>query len=172
MHAYLISGLPGTGKTTIEHELQKLGYEVINTDNEWGYDGNIETEEPDTESGGSGPDWHKTHGWIWSSKTVHPLLSAPRDKPLFICGGSRNESKFYDLFEKIFVLRVPDAVMRERLVARGDSNTSNEPFIKRMLAFNEDAYEHAKRINGIIIETARPLADCMKEILDTVHDGR
>jgi len=170
MGYYLISGLPGTGKTTIENELKKLDYEVINTDEQWGYYGNIETEVPVDYPAHPTKEWFKTQGFIWSSKTVRPLLSHPREKPLFVCGGSRNESKFYDLFDKTFVLHVPDKVMRERLKARNDPNSSSELFISRMIEYNQGAYENAAKIGGIVIETTQPLEQVVKQILSNIHD--
>jgi len=171
MHNYLISGLPGTGKTTIENELQKLGYEVINTDDAWGYCGDIEAETSVERPAIPTKEWFKTHGWIWNSQTVRPLLQAPRGKPLFICGGSRNESKFYDLFDKIFVLHIPDDVMRQRLLARNDPLTSSELHISRMIDYNKDTYDHARRIGGILVETTEPVDQCVQQILGVVHEN-
>jgi shikimate kinase len=171
MHNYLISGLPGTGKTTIEHELQKLSYEVINTDDSWGYFGDIEAETPVERPANPTKDWFKKHGWIWNSRNIRLLLEVSHKKPLFICSGSRNENKFYDLFDRVFVLHIPDDVMRQRLLARNDPLTSSELHISRMIAYNQDAYDHARRINGIVIETTKPLDQCVQRILDVVHEN-
>lgn len=164
--------MPGTGKTTIEHELQKLGYDVINTDEEWGYYGNIETEAPVEHPVKPTAEWYKPNGYIWNSKTVRPLLSNHGDKPLFICGGSRNEAKFYDLFTKIFVLHISNELMRERLLARNDPNSSSELFMSRMVEYNKKTYEHARNIGGTIIETAQPLELSMQKILSAINDTK
>ena len=148
MNVYLLSGLPGTGKTTIQHELDKLGFDTINTDEAWGYYGNLVTEEPVEAPSEKTREWIKSNGWIWNSKVVRPILEEAHIKPLIVCGGSRNEEQFYPLFAKIFSLHVPDGVMRERLQARNGTAGTTEQFIERMVEFNQGFYERAAKKGG------------------------
>ncbi|MBC7581251.1 hypothetical protein H7097_00085 [Aeromicrobium sp.] len=168
MQVYLISGLSGTGKTTLGNALSGLGHEVIDMDSQFGYDGNVQTEDPIDMPAPPTKDWFVDNGWIWSSHALEPILKAPRDKPLFLCGGSRNESKFYSLVDTIFVLHVPDHVMRTRLMARNDPHTSSELIITRMIEFNQQTYKRALVNGGHIIETTEPIDVCVTNILERI----
>lgn len=170
MNLYLLSGLPGTGKTTIQHELDKRGYDTIDSDTAWGYYGNLETEEPVEPPLERTRDWIKKNGWIWNSKIVRPILERGYAKPLFICGGSRNEEQFYPLFTKIFSLHVPNDVMRARLEARHGAAGTTPQFIERMIEFNENFYERAEKKGGSVIETTKPLKDCVNKILSEINE--
>lgn len=169
MPTYLLSGLPGTGKTTIQHELDKLGYDTIDTDEAWGYHGHIETEEPFEIPPDASRAWFKDHGWVWNSKIVRSILEQPHEKPLFICGGSRNEEQFYHYFSKIFSLHVPDEVMRQRLEARRGAEGTTPMFIDRMVKLNKGFYQRAAKKGSMVIETTHPLAECVDIILNEVN---
>jgi broad-specificity NMP kinase len=166
---YLISGLPSTGKTSIGSSLNSLGYATLDTDSELGYYGVIDTGAAVTKPANASREWSKDHGWVWDGKKLHLALFSHGDKPLFVVGGSRDEHKYYGLFDKIFVLHIPDDVMRSRLEARGNNYVNTPLFIDRMVEFNQTAYQHAESINAVLIETTEPIDTCIEMILAAVH---
>jgi dephospho-CoA kinase len=170
MGNYLISGLSSTGKSSISHELEKLGYKVYDTDVELGFYGNFETGQPVLHPDNPSREWFKHNGWIWDGDKLKQLLRAKSDVPVFICGGSRNERKFYGLFDAIFVLHIPDEVMRDRLTARGSSKINTPLFITRMIEYNQDAYRHASSIGATVVETTEPIEACVQKVLATIHE--
>jgi broad-specificity NMP kinase len=95
---YLIEGLSGTGKTSVCNELQRRGYHAIHGDRELAYRGDPETGEP-TEGFA-----HEHH--IWHVGKVRALVANQDETVTFFCGGSRNSSKFIDIFDGVFVLEV------------------------------------------------------------------
>ena len=88
---YLIEGVSGTGKTSAFNELQRRGYHAIHGDRELAYRGDPETCEP--REGFA----HEHH--IWHVDKVRALVANQDEAVTFFCGGSRNFSKFIDLFD-------------------------------------------------------------------------
>lgn len=100
---FLITGSAGTGKSTIGDILSRCGFAVIDADElaEW------------KESPGGGDD----RLWVWDRRFIDAVHGVP-DDPLFVAGGAHNEVSLYHLFDRIFILRVDEAIVRRRLEAR------------------------------------------------------
>jgi hypothetical protein len=109
---YLIEGLSGTGKTSVCNELQRRGYHAIHGDRKLAYRGDPETGEPTDGSA------HEHH--IWHVDRVEALVANQDEAVTFFCGGSRNFSKFIDLFDGVFVLEVDLDTLNRRLDERPD----------------------------------------------------
>ena len=98
---YLIEGVSGAGKSSVCMELRRLGYQAIDGDNELAYQGDPETGAP-VSSVGAGVPAHETH--IWDVNKVKQIINNKNTEVAFFCGGSRNFSKFIDLFDGVFIL--------------------------------------------------------------------
>ncbi len=153
---YLIEGISGTGKTSACKELQRRGYHAINGDNELAYQGDPET--------GSPTDGLTHEHHIWHVDKVRALAASQDEAVIFFCGGSRNFSKFIDLFDGVFVLEVDLDTLIRRLDERpedewGGKQTERE-LIMRLHRTKEDIPK-----NGIIIDATAPIARVVDEIL-------
>ncbi len=154
---YLIEGLSATGKTSVCEEFQRRGYHAVHGDRELAYQGDPETGEP-TEEGG-----HEHH--IWNVDKVSALVADRREAVTFFCGGSRNFSKFIDLFDGVFVLQVDLATLHRRLDARpdhewGGGTPTERDLIVRWHQTNGDVPQ-----NGVAIDASAPIGDVVDEIL-------
>lgn len=94
---YLIEGVSGTGKTSVCNELQRRGYHAIHGDRELAYQGDPET---GTRTDGVTHEYH-----IWHVDKVKDLVANQDEAVTFFCGGSRNISKFLDLFDGVLSSR-------------------------------------------------------------------
>ena len=103
----MIKGLSSTGKTSVCDELQRRGHHAIHGDRELAYRGDPETG-ASTEGGG-----HEHH--IWNVDKVKALIADRNEAATFFCGGSRNFSKFINLFDGVVVLDVDLATLHQRL---------------------------------------------------------
>jgi len=120
----LLTGITGTGKTTILAELQKRGYMVVDLDAtgmcRWK---NKETNEI-TEYGPIGRDykWLTEHGWYCDTDILKKLLSCIReDKDVFVAVITENIEEVVDEFDKTFIFVADDGIIKERL----DKRTNN-----------------------------------------------
>ena len=107
---YLIEGVSGTGKTSVCNELQRRGYHAIHGDRELAYRGDPETGEPTDGFA------HEHH--IWHVDKVKAIVANQDEAVAYFCRGSRNFSKFIDIFDGVFVLEIDLDTMNRRLDER------------------------------------------------------
>ncbi|MCR8848406.1 AAA family ATPase [Rossellomorea sp. SC111] len=153
---YLIEGVSCTGKTTVCNELQRRGYQAIHGDRELAYQGDPETgEQTDTAS-------HENH--IWDVDKVKALIDN-KDEPLtFFCGGSRNFSKFIDLFDGVFVLEVDTETLNRRLDERPENEFGGKKSERELIVHLHETKEDIPK-NGMIIDATESIEHIVDEIV-------
>jgi broad-specificity NMP kinase len=153
---YLIEGVSGAGKTSVCKELQRRGYYAINGDTALAYQGDPETGTPTA---------GQVHGHhIWDVDRVKALVADQHEPMAFFCGGSRNFSKFIDLFDGVFVLEVDRDTMLRRLEKRPDDEWGGKQS-ERDLAVRLHQTREDLPNNGISIDVTAPIADVVDEIV-------
>ncbi|MBX9666038.1 MAG: hypothetical protein K2X93_00410 [Candidatus Obscuribacterales bacterium] len=153
---YLIEGVSCTGKTSVCRELLLRGYHAIHGDRELAYQGDPETGKP------TDGFTHEHH--IWHVDRVRSLVADHCSAVTFFCGGSRNFSKFVDLFDGVFILSIDRETLMRRLCRRPENVWGGKPaereLISRLHQTKEDLPE-----NGIIIDATLPLELVVDEIV-------
>jgi len=155
MKRVLLTGMSGTGKSTVINKLGELGYKVVDTD----YGGF--TIEADS---GEGPER------LWRDDLIQEVLSADDADVLFISGTSRNQVKFYPQFDHIVLLSAPAHVLVERLTTR-----TNNPYGKHSeelaetLQFQQTVEPMLRGQATLDIDTSAPLEHVMTAILEHVQ---
>lgn len=119
MGKFLVTGYPGTGKSSIAQELKKRGYAAYDTEAMQGY--------MHAESIASGKriplpspvprGWFTTTGgYNWDIPRVLSLINSHMN--IFICALADNQELLYDQFDKIFLLTLDETELEERLRLR------------------------------------------------------
>jgi hypothetical protein len=81
MTAVLITGMSGVGKSTVLAELQRRGFEAVDTDDDW-----IEVVDGEP---------------LWREGLMDALPSRPRRGPLIVAGTVANQGRFYRRFHAV-----------------------------------------------------------------------
>jgi dephospho-CoA kinase len=140
----LITGMSGTGKSTLLNELARRGHRVVDLDEGW----SIEVPTSD----GSGTEQ------LWREDRVAALLSEDEAEPLFVSGCASNQGTFYDRFDAVVLLSVPVGVLLHRLATRESNSFGKDSFERdRILRDLAEVEPRLRATATAEVETTNPL---------------
>jgi hypothetical protein len=168
---HLIEGVSGAGKTAVCTELQRRGYQAIHGDRELAYRGDPETGAPTTpQTGKPRANW-MSECHIWDVEKVKALVANQDEAVTFFCGGSRNSSKFIDLFDTVFILEIDLDTLNRRIderVALDPTDWGAKPE-EREIIVRLHQTKAAIPGSGVTIDATRPLEHVVDEILTRIR---
>lgn len=107
MAKVLVTGMSGTGKSSVLRVLAGRGHRVIDTDTDEWSEWTVDDE--------GAPDW------IWREEAIASLLAGHDGGHLFVAGCRTNQGRFYDRFDRIVLLSAPADVLLARIDGRSDN---------------------------------------------------
>lgn len=148
MRRILLTGMSGTGKSSLISRLAELGYRAVDLDE---------------------PAWSEYDAdgdWIWREDRVQGLLSQEGGDVLFVSGCPSNQVKFYSRFEYIILLSAPPEVLVERLRTRTNNPYGKHPDeLADVLAYVETVEPRLRRVADHEVDTTIPLDDVAATVL-------
>ena len=160
MERVLITGLSGTGKSTVIAALAARGYKTVDTD----YDGWSEIVEIPAD-----PLTGVTTDQRWREDRIARLLATEDAAVLFVSGAAPNQSTFYDRFDHVVLLSAPVEVMRERMRARTNNPFGKDPAdLARALALKATVEPLLRRAADVEIDTSVPVDEVVERIVEVV----
>jgi len=163
----LITGVSGSGKTTIAAELVKRGHDARNMDAIEGLCSwvNLATGKSEPDNREKDPDWLVTHDWYWDRNRLFELLS--ESKNTFFCGSSGNQAEFYSMFGKVILLEMDAKLIKERVLnGNRDHSYGRMPGeMDAILGYFEDFQDGAKAAGAVVINAGNPLANVVELVL-------
>ena len=158
---YLVEGVSGAGKTTVGEELAKLGYKVIDGDEEL-----ASFADPDT---GLPTDSRTYRYWIWNKEKFENALKNTHEDIVFICGGAINKPDFIHHFTKVFTLHIDDETLKHRLKTRTTNDYGKKPEeLAFQLRMNQIAVQHSKETGTVLVDATQSLKSVIEHILSEV----
>jgi broad-specificity NMP kinase len=143
----LLTGMSGTGKSSVIAELAALGYKAVDTDDGWC--------EPL-------PDGRQR----WREGAIAALLDVQDADVLFVAGCEENQARFRSRFDLVILLSAPAQVMTERLEARACNPYGKAPGdMARILADLAAVEPLLRKSADHEIRTTIPLADVVAKVL-------
>ena len=163
MKRVLLTGMSGTGKSTVINELAARGYKAVDADDhglsEW-------VAVPLDEPTGLAPG----QDWVWREDRIQDLLSTHDADVLFLSGCSPNQGKFYPQFDHIVLLTAPAAVMVERLANRTTNPYGKHPDeVARVLSLQQTVEPLLRRGAGLAVDTTAPLDQVVATVLQLLQ---
>ena len=162
MKRVLITGMSGTGKSTVTGELAARGYQAIDADcdefSEWvAVSGDAVTPGTPVEA---------DRDWVWRTDRMQALLSTEDADLLFVSGCAPNMGQFLPQFDHVILLSAPAAVIVERLATRTNNAYGQRPAeVARVLALIETVEPLLRRAADYEIDTSVPLEEVVAAVL-------
>ncbi len=167
MRRILVTGMSGTGKSSVILELAARGYKAVDADSpaysEW-----VEVI-GDTSALGS-PEWG-ARDWVWREDRIRELLSTEDADLLFVSGCAANMGKFLPQFDHVVLLSAPAELIVERLTRRTTNDYGKRPAeVAQTLKLMETVEPRLRRAAGHEIDTSAPLVEIVATLLRIAND--
>ena len=168
MKKIYITGVSGTGKTTIAQELERRGYYAISIDEVDGLCSWVD-QETGVSDGGKEADmtvkFVDKHDWICDISRLTTLLETDVDIA-FVLGMATNQNEFLPLFDKIFVLQCKLETFLQRIENRTDNNFGKDKKVQEQIIARSKTYVEEMASKGAIpINTDRPVTEVVEDII-------
>lgn len=147
MRRILLTGMSGTGKSSVIRALADLGYKAIDTDDGW-------CEQL--------PDGRQR----WREDAIAALLATEDTDVLFVAGCEENQVRFHPQFDRIILLSAPANTMMQWLGARTGNPYGKTPEdLGRVIRDTQDIEPLLRQAADHEISTTLPLHDVVTGIL-------
>jgi dephospho-CoA kinase len=157
MSRILITGMSGTGKSSVLAELGRRGYRVVDSDDP-GWREYREYPEPS--------ELHRGE-WLWVEEKIADLLDSDDGRSLFVQACVRNQSKFYDRFDAVVLLSAPADVILDRVARRTTNNYGKNPVERAMILDDLANVEPLLRAGCTHeLDASRPLDEVVAELIE------
>lgn len=135
----LVTGMSGTGKSTVIEALAKAGQRAVDLDADgWSVWAPCEGDPTGAKPG---------HDWVWNEDRLSELLAEPTDEPLLVAGCAPNMGRFTPLFDRIILLSAPAETLLERVATRMNNPYGKTPAeVERIVANLEEIEPLLRRI--------------------------
>ncbi|MBA3684082.1 MAG: AAA family ATPase [Planctomycetes bacterium] len=165
MQRILLTGMSGTGKSTLTAELARRGYKAIDADcDAWSHWVDC-AELPEAPGSTVEPD----RDWVWRADRIRDLLASEDVDTLFVSGCAVNMVEFYPQFDHIVLLTAPTAVIVQRLATRTNNPYGKRPEeVARVLQLFATIEPRLRRRAGHVIDTSVPLDEVVRSVLRIV----
>jgi dephospho-CoA kinase len=146
----LLTGMSGTGKTSVVRELIARGYKAVDTDDGWSE---------------MRPDGRQ----MWREDAIHALLTTEDTDVLFVAGCEENQAKFHAQFDHIVLLSAPLETLVERLATRNNNPYGKAPEeLRRVLDDVKNVEPLLRRVASHEIRTTVPLNEVVTTVLRVI----
>jgi dephospho-CoA kinase len=155
MPRILLTGMSGTGKSTLVTELAARGHRAVDLDgdawSEWA------AVDPDEDAAVVGTPVEADRDWVWREDRVRRLLGTAEGDLLFVSGCASNQGRFRAAFDHVILLTAPRAVILQRLATRTTNRYGRTP-------------EEAARVLDLIAKVEPLLRGSADHVIDTSGD--
>ena len=168
MTRVLITGMSGTGKSSVIDRLAALGYAAVDADQpDWSHWALVAVP-------GAPPDASPALDWVWREDKLHELLDTSGPDPLFVSGCSPNQGMFRNRFDRVVLLSASPEIMLDRIATRMTNNFGKTAAEREKILADRREVEPLLRAGADVeIDTgAVPLDDVVARLIELVSARR
>ena len=170
MKRVLITGMSGTGKSTVTRALAVRGYKAVDLDSaEWSRWVPVAEDDPFEPPSRPESEW-QSRDWVWREDRVAQLLAEQDADVLFVSGTAANQGRFHSHFDHIVLLSAPTSVLIERLSSRTTNDYGKEADeLARVLQHVETVEPLLRRAASLEVDTSVPLDQVLQIVEEAVR---
>jgi adenylate kinase family enzyme len=153
MRRVLVTGMSGTGKSTVLAELGRRGFRVVDTDDPGWSEWIPATDDAEGE-------------WLWREDRIAELLASEDERTLYVQGCVANQGKFYDRFDAVVLLSAPAQVILDRIANRTTNDYGKDPEERGLILSQLGWVEPLLRATCTHeIDASRPIDEVVDELI-------
>ena len=169
MKKIYVTGVSGTGKTTIARELNTRGYLAISIDETEGLCSWID-QKTGEHHGGKEAEMTKefvdTHNWVCDIDHLNQLLAKSDASIAFVLGMAGNHEDLLHLFDTIILLQCSPETFCKRIETRTDNDFGKDREVQRQIVRRSKTYaEEMLAIGAVAIDTEKSIDEVVDEII-------
>lgn len=164
-----VTGVSGSGKSTVMNELKRRGYKAYDVDTGGiaaFYHNESGKKVGHAEAWIRTPEWRKHHSWQMSREIVEGLAEQAKTELVFLCGASANDEDMHDLFDQIIALSLSAKTLEQRLLSRtGSEYGVREDERWSALEWHKTADQDYLDMGAVLVESDGSIAEEVDEII-------
>lgn len=161
MKRILLTGMSGTGKSTVIAALAARGYAAVDLDSDQYSEWVVVTQDEHASS-----PVEPGRDWVWRADRVDQLLRTTEADWLFVSGCASNMGQFLPRFDHVVLLSAPTPVIVERLRTRTTNTYGKQADeLARVLELRESVEPLLRRAAHHEIDTATRLDAVVAQLL-------
>ncbi len=167
MKKIYITGVAGTGKTTVSEELQKRGFYTISIDETDGLCSWVdrETKEKVESKAELTREFTSKHQWVCDAAYLRELMDVD-EEIVFVLGITSNQSEYIDVFDIVLLLQCKPEVFLERLKNRTNNTFGKDKAIRDHMLDWYEGFETGLIAKGAVpIDASLPIDQVLDEVV-------
>ncbi|KKW46425.1 MAG: hypothetical protein A3A43_03340 [Candidatus Liptonbacteria bacterium RIFCSPLOWO2_01_FULL_56_20] len=149
----LVTGIAGSGKSTVCRELNKLGYRAHDIEDIRGLFRMLDEKTSKVFKGYNNDHLGKVRRgrWICNIKRLQKFIKSENNPLVFYCGTASNMDEVIPLFDLVVLLKSSPKVLRQRLSSRKPGNFGRTKEVQDWILSWKDRSEKTKGKMGAIV---------------------
>jgi adenylate kinase family enzyme len=178
MSMIYVTGISGSGKSSVCKELARRGYEAYDTDeglSAWYENATGLAVARPLGAIGRTTNWYAEHSWRFVRERIEAIAARTAGKTAFICGSAANEIEVWDLFAIVIYLHIDEGTLRHRLATRsGNGFGAEQHELNAILGWYKAGTLRAdyQRYGAVIIDATQSLETVVDAVVAEMEKQR
>lgn len=165
----LITGISGTGKSSLSKKLNEMGYKAYDLDDYPGLFTMLDkrTGKPVVDHDNADLEKVDAMDWVCDTEKLTSIIANESSPITFYCGNASDMDKILPFFDSVILLKIDPDIMRHRLTTRTENDFGRTPEIQDWIMKWKHLFENEMEEKGaIVIDAHQSLDDVAKEIIE------